>query len=65
MGDEDGGTDTLVATTGGMRQLRQGQSVVARIPEQAVHLFDRASGEALSNRELREEAVADPDLPQD
>jgi multiple sugar transport system ATP-binding protein len=67
MGDEtvvylefgEGGAHTLVATTSGMRQLGGGASVVARIPERTVHVFDRRSGRALHNRRIEEEAVAD------
>jgi multiple sugar transport system ATP-binding protein len=50
---------TLVATTSGMRQLGSGASVVARIPEETVHVFDRRSGRALHNRVVEAETVAD------
>jgi multiple sugar transport system ATP-binding protein len=51
--------DALVATPGGLRQVRAGQSVVARIPEETVHVFDRKSGVALHNRSLETEELAD------
>jgi multiple sugar transport system ATP-binding protein len=51
--------DQLVATTSGLRQVAAGQPVVARIPEGTVHVFDRASGRALHNRSLEEEAAVD------
>ncbi|TSD14852.1 sugar ABC transporter ATP-binding protein [Haloglomus irregulare] len=48
------GTDpeTFVATVGGMQQVEAGQPAVAHLPESAIHLFDRATGEALRNRDL-------------
>jgi len=58
-GDEATETNTLVATTGGMRQVSAGQSVVAHIPEDAIHVFDRTSGRALHNRRVKSEDVAE------
>ncbi len=58
-GDEATETNTLVATTGGMRQISAGQSVVAHIPEDAIHVFDRTSGRALHNRRVKSEDVAE------
>jgi multiple sugar transport system ATP-binding protein len=43
---------TLVATVGGLRRIEAGQPVVARIPEDAIHLFDAETGDALRNRKL-------------
>jgi multiple sugar transport system ATP-binding protein len=43
---------TFVVTVDGMRSVEADQSVVARIPEEAVHLFDADTGEALRNRNL-------------
>jgi multiple sugar transport system ATP-binding protein len=61
LGDGDGGDDetTLVATTSGMRRLSRDQRVAARLPEEAIHLFDRRTGEALHNRTVVDEEVAD------
>ena len=42
-----------------MRRVTGGDALVAHIPEDAVHVFDGASGEALHNRSLAEEDVAD------
>jgi multiple sugar transport system ATP-binding protein len=42
----------FVAMIGGMRSVRAGQSVVARIPESAIHLFDAVTGEAIRNRSV-------------
>jgi len=57
---EDGPEELrLVATTSGMRRVTGGDALVAHIPEDAVHVFDGASGEALHNRSLAEEDVAD------
>jgi multiple sugar transport system ATP-binding protein len=57
LGDET--ERTLVATTSGMRQLSRGQSVVARLPEEAIHVFDRRTGRALHNRTIVDEEVVD------
>jgi multiple sugar transport system ATP-binding protein len=57
LGDET--ERTLVATTSGMRQLSRGQSVVARLPEEAVHVFDRRTGRALHNRTVVDEEIVD------
>ncbi|PSQ57751.1 MAG: sugar ABC transporter ATP-binding protein [Halobacteriales archaeon SW_9_67_25] len=62
-GDEATETNTLVATTGGMREVSAGQSVVAHIPEDAIHVFDRASGTALHNRRVKSRDVAEIDSP--
>jgi len=51
-------THTLVATTGGLREVAAGQRVVAHIPEDAIHVFDRKSGEALHNRTTESEELA-------
>ncbi|MFC7140759.1 ABC transporter ATP-binding protein [Halosimplex aquaticum] len=48
--DED--ADTLTATIDGMRALQWGEEVDIRIPEDAIHLFDGVTGEALHNRVL-------------
>jgi multiple sugar transport system ATP-binding protein len=42
----------FVATISGMRSVDAGQPVVARFPEDAVHIFDGQTGEALHNRSL-------------
>ncbi len=58
-GDDTTESDTLVATIGGMRQISAGQAVVAHIPEEAIHVFDRSSGRALHNRRVKSEDVAE------
>jgi multiple sugar transport system ATP-binding protein len=55
-GDDD---ESLVATVSGMRQLDRGESVVVRLPEEAIHVFDRRTGRALHNRNIVEETAAD------
>jgi multiple sugar transport system ATP-binding protein len=55
-------TETFVATVSGMRNVESGQTVAARIPEEAIHVFDRDTGEALHNRELDRTEVAPPSL---
>jgi multiple sugar transport system ATP-binding protein len=54
-GEDD---DTLVATTDGFTRVTEDDTVVARIPEEAIHLFDRATGEALHNRSLEDDIEA-------
>ena len=51
--DEDGDAN-FVATVSGMRAVQAGQPVVAHIPEDAIHVFDRETGDALRNRSLDE-----------
>ena len=54
--------DTFVATVSGMRSVESGQEVAARIPEEAIHVFDSETGEALHNRNLDRTEVARPNL---
>ncbi|QCC52542.1 ABC transporter ATP-binding protein [Halapricum salinum] len=62
-GDERGDSvETFVATVGGMQRLESGQSVVAHIPESAIHLFDTDDGTALKNRDLEDLDERDPHL---
>ena len=65
MGDEntvhlqfgrDGGS--IIATVGGFTRVATGDDVIVRIPENAIHVFDRASGEALHNRSLESDALS-------
>ncbi|GAA0725768.1 multiple sugar transport system ATP-binding protein [Halorubrum trapanicum] len=48
--------EALVATIDGFNRVSEGNTVTARIPEDAVHLFDRATGEALHNRSMEDAA---------
>jgi multiple sugar transport system ATP-binding protein len=50
--EETGDDETFVANISGMQHVESGQPVVAHIPEEAIHVFDRASGESLRNRKL-------------
>ncbi|MFC6904347.1 sn-glycerol-3-phosphate ABC transporter ATP-binding protein UgpC [Halalkalicoccus tibetensis] len=54
------GETRFIATVGGMRQVAQGEAVTVRLPEDAIHLFDRETGEALHNRRLEEELAEPP-----
>lgn len=54
------GETQFVATVGGMQRVTQGETTAIRLPEDAIHLFDRASGEALHNRRLDEELAEPP-----
>ncbi len=60
--ESDEETETFVATVSGLRNVDSGQSVVANVPEEAVHIFDRDTGEALHNRELNRTEVAQPNF---
>ena len=53
---------SFVATVGGMRSIEPGQPAVARIPEEAIHLFDAETGMALKNRSLDELESTEPRL---
>jgi multiple sugar transport system ATP-binding protein len=55
-------TETFVATVSGLRSVESGQEVVARIPEEAIHVFDRETGEALHNRTLDRTEVPQPNI---
>lgn len=43
---------TFVATIDGLRRIEAGQPAIARIPEEAIHLFDTESGITLKNRSI-------------
>ena len=51
---------TFVATIGGLRHIEAGQPAVARVPEDAIHLFDGESGAALRNRKLDDVEAIEP-----
>jgi multiple sugar transport system ATP-binding protein len=55
----EGTGETLVATTSGMARVAEAEHAIARIPPEAVHVFDGTSGEALHNRTISEEERAD------
>ncbi|WP_440989824.1 ABC transporter ATP-binding protein [Haloarchaeobius baliensis] len=46
--------ETFIATTGGMNRIEAGQPIVAHIPEDAIHLFDADTGQAVKNRSLED-----------
>jgi multiple sugar transport system ATP-binding protein len=48
---------TFVATLNGMRKIEEEDEVVARIPEDAIHLFDSDTGITLRNRRLDRKAA--------
>ena len=51
---QDEEADTLTATIGGMRALDAAQSVAIEFPEDAIHVFDGRTGEALHNRVIED-----------
>ena len=65
MGDEntvhlefDEGAETMIATADGFTRISAGDDVVARIPEDSIHVFDRETGEALHNRSLESQTLS-------
>ena len=65
MGDENTvhlqfgkGGRSIIATVDGFTQVATDDSVVVRIPEDAIHVFDRESGEALHNRSLESDTLS-------
>jgi multiple sugar transport system ATP-binding protein len=53
---------TFVVTVDGMRRVEAGESVVAHVPEDALHLFDGRTGEALRNRRLDAVETLEPQV---
>ncbi|MFB6193534.1 MAG: ABC transporter ATP-binding protein [Halobaculum sp.] len=53
---------TFVATVPGMHRVEEGQPVVARLPEEAIHVFHGRTGEALVERSLEELEATEPEL---
>jgi len=54
--------ETFIANVDGRTLVEEGDDIVAHIPEEAVHFFDRRSGEALRNREFDGDADVDLSL---
>ena len=52
--------ETFVATIDGLEHVERGQQVVTRIPEDAIHLFDRQSGHAVRSRSLDTRTLTEP-----
>ena len=59
---EVGSDETFVATIDGLQHVEDGQSVVARIPEAAIHVFDRKTGLALRNRTVDTQTMTEPQI---
>ncbi|QIO21052.1 ABC transporter ATP-binding protein [Haloarcula sp. JP-L23] len=55
---ETTGTEDLVAITEGMREIEENESVTVHLPEETIHVFDTATGEALHTRQLELDAQA-------
>ncbi|WP_049904175.1 ABC transporter ATP-binding protein [Halococcus agarilyticus] len=53
---------TFVATIGGLRRVEAGQPAIARLPEDAIHLFDAKTGDALRNRKLDDAETIEPQI---
>jgi len=51
-GDDSSDPETFIVTVSGMKRIESGDGVVARFPEEALHIFDGSSGGALKNRSL-------------
>ncbi|WP_265111799.1 ABC transporter ATP-binding protein [Halosolutus halophilus] len=54
--DAEGNDARFNVTVEGMRRIERDSHYVARVPESAIHVFDRQTGVALHNREIDEEA---------
>lgn len=52
----------FVATIDGMHRVQAGQPAIARIPDEAVHLFDTESGDALRNRIIENTEGIEPQI---
>ena len=48
---------TFIANVDGRTRVEEDDEVIARIPEDAIHFFDRKSGEALRNREFDDQTA--------
>ncbi|WP_222919197.1 sn-glycerol-3-phosphate ABC transporter ATP-binding protein UgpC [Natrinema sp. SYSU A 869] len=59
---DDGGTESFVATIDGMQHVEEGQSVIAHVPEDSIHVFDRHTGQALRNRTLNTRTLPEPQI---
>jgi len=53
---------TFVVTVDGMQHIESGESVVAHVPEEAIHVFDGRTGEALRNRRLDAVETLEPKI---
>ncbi|NHN48528.1 sn-glycerol-3-phosphate ABC transporter ATP-binding protein UgpC [Halostella sp. JP-L12] len=60
--DGSAGTRTFTVTVSGMRHVEAGQPAVAHIPEEAIHIFDGNTGEALRNRRLDSVETLEPKI---
>ncbi|MFC6862566.1 ABC transporter ATP-binding protein [Halomicroarcula sp. GCM10025817] len=49
---EAGDHESFIATVEGMRTVAAGDAVTVRFPEEAIHVFDGATGEAIRNRDM-------------
>ncbi|WP_435347529.1 ABC transporter ATP-binding protein [Haloarchaeobius sp. HRN-SO-5] len=59
--DAEADEETFIATIGGMQRVEAGQRVVVHLDEDAIHLFDADSGDAVKNRSLEDvEALGRP-----
>ncbi|MFC7021455.1 TOBE domain-containing protein [Halomicroarcula sp. GCM10025743] len=47
-----GDHESFIATVEGMRTVTAGDAVTVRFPEEAIHVFDGATGEAILNRDM-------------
>ncbi|MFC4437616.1 MULTISPECIES: ABC transporter ATP-binding protein [Natrialbaceae] len=60
LGEGDG--ETAIATIDGMSRIESGERVVAYIPEDAIHVFDAKTGEALHNRRVESTEPRAPNI---
>jgi len=55
--NQENSEKTFTATVGGMRKFKINDRISVRIPQDAIHLFDATTGEAVHNRILDESIV--------
>jgi multiple sugar transport system ATP-binding protein len=46
--------ETFIATVGGLQRISVGDEISIELPEEAIHLFDGNTGEAVHNRDIEE-----------
>ncbi|QLK26033.1 ABC transporter ATP-binding protein [Natrinema zhouii] len=58
----DDGNETAIVTINGMRRIDAGERVVVHIPEDAIHVFDAETNEALHNRRVESSEPRVPNI---
>lgn len=56
--DQSDPSETFTVVADGQQEIDHGQTLAVQIPDEALHLFDKASGTALANSELTPKPIA-------